>query len=145
MRKGLLVLVLVMGILCTACASVSYNGSRMGNDSQLNMEFKMFNTTDSQDLKLTKGDIVRFEIVNQSGDISISLGQEGKPPIYEGRRLPTSVFQVSVEENGTYTVFVTGRRAKGSVYITREQEDSESDETGSASSIDFSETEGEDG
>lgn len=94
----------------------------MGNESQLIMEYKVLNKTESQKLKLAEGDIVYFEVVNQSGSISISLKKEGDEPVFEGKNISTSTFQVGVEESGIYTVSVTGRNAKGSISITKEEE-----------------------
>lgn len=101
-----------------ARSTASFNGSRTGNESQLILDFKLLNTTDSQNLELSAGDMLKFEVVAESGSIDIRLQEaSGGKVLYEGTDIPTSIFQSSIEESGSYTVFVTGRKASGSVHI----------------------------
>ena len=99
----------------TAC-SPDFNGSRTGNDSQLIMEYTAFNTTDSQDLVVEAGDTIHTEIVIADGQLSYKIQKNDDEPIAESEGIFFSVdFDVEVEESGTYTVTVTGEKAKGSV------------------------------
>ena len=82
----------------TAC-SPDFNGSRTGNDKQLIMEYTAFNTTDSQDLVVEAGDTIHTEIVIADGQLSYKIQKNDDEPIAER----------------TYTVTVTGEKAKGSV------------------------------
>lgn len=118
-------LALLLTVSFTACSSVQFSGSRTGNESQLIMDYKVLNTTDTQALELSAGDIVNFEIVSQSGSVDVRLQKEGEDPIYEGTDIPTSMFQVTIDDGGTYIASVTGRRAKGSVSITTSSPDPE--------------------
>lgn len=79
----------------------TFDGSRTGNESQLIMQYKTLNTTTSQELELVEGDIVLFDIVS----------------------IPTSVFQVEINDSGTYIVSVTGKNAKGSINISKENKE----------------------
>lgn len=47
--------VVLAAVLLAGCRSATFNGSRTGNDSQLIMEYTVFNTTDSQTLELERG------------------------------------------------------------------------------------------
>ena len=85
-----------MLLTLAACSLTKFDGSRTGNESQLIMECKVFNTTDSQMLELYEGDIVDFAIVSDSGEVDIVLQKEGSEPIYKGKDIPTSSFQVVV-------------------------------------------------
>lgn len=125
----MLMLMLILTVSFTACASAKFDGSRTGNESQLIMEYKMLNTTESQELELEKGDIVKFEVVSKAGSIDISLQKGKEEPIYKSADIPTSEFQVEVKDSGTYTVLVTGKKAKGSVSVTKENNNGESKET----------------
>ena len=99
----------------TAC-SPDFNGSRTGNDKQLIMEYTAFNTTDSQDLVVEAGDTIHTEIVIADGQLSYKIQKNDDEPIAESEGIFFSVdFDVEVEESGTYTVTVTGEKAKGSV------------------------------
>ena len=99
----------------TAC-SPDFNGSRTGNDKQLIMEYTAFNTTDSQDLVVKAGDTIHAEVVIEDGLLSYKIQKNDDEPIAESEGIFFSVeFDVEVEESGTYTITVTGEKAKGSV------------------------------
>ena len=101
--------------LLTAC-SPDFNGSRTGNDNQLIMEYTAFNTTDSQDLVVEAGDTIHTEIVIEDGQLSYKIQKNDDEPIAESESIFFSEeFDVEVKESGTYTVTVTGEKAKGSV------------------------------
>ena len=113
-------LILVSVVSFSACNFTKFDGSRTGNESQLIMQYDVLNMTDSQKLKLAAGDILRFDVVSQSGSVDIQLQKGEEDPIYEGTDIPTSAFQVVIQDDGTYTVAVTGKRAKGSVSVIKE-------------------------
>ena len=107
--------VLFLVIALTAC-SPDFNGSRTGNDKQLIMEYTAFNTTDSQDLVVEAGDTIHVEIVIEDGHLSYKIQKNDDEPIAESESIFFSEeFDVEVKESGTYTVTVTGEKAKGSV------------------------------
>lgn len=112
------VYLLFFSISLVACMGRGFSGSRMGNDRQLIMDYKVLNTTETQELKLEAGETVYFDFVRKSGSVDIRLQREGEEPIYKGTNLFTSTFRVGVEDSGTYTVYVTGRHARGSISVT---------------------------
>lgn len=97
-----------------------FDGSRSGNESHLSMDYKVLNGTDTQELELTAGDTVFFDIASLSGTIGIQLQKEEDTPVYEGSDIPTSTFQVEITDSGTYTLTVTGKRSRGKVSVTKE-------------------------
>lgn len=109
-------------MILTSCnKNSSFNGSRTGNNTRLIMKYSIFNTSDSQILDLEKGDIIDVKIVNDEGELSIKLQKEGsKEPIYVGNNVPTSEFQVSIEESGKYLLKVDGKQTKGSLSFIKE-------------------------
>lgn len=126
----MLMLMLILTVSFTACASAKFDGSRTGNESQLILDYKMLNTTESQELELEKGDIVKFEVVSKTGSIDISLQKGKEEPIYKSADISTSEFQVEVKDSGTYTVLVRGKKAKGSVSVTKENSENSNGESG---------------
>ena len=107
--------VIVLITSLTAC-SPDFNGSRTGNDKQRIMEYTAFNTTDSQDLVVEAGDTIHVEIVIEDGHLSYKIQKNDDEPIAESESIFFSEeFDVEVKESGTYTVTVTGEKAKGSV------------------------------
>ncbi len=115
-----------LGILCsfilvlslTACGT-DFDGSRTGNNNEFVMDYKIFNITDSQDLIVEKGNTIHAEIIVEGGSLSFKIQKDNEVPIYEGIDVSSSdEFDVDIEESGTYTVSVTGEKAKGSVSFT---------------------------
>lgn len=118
-------LLLILTVFLTACSSPQFDGSRTGNESRLIMDFKILNTTDSQLLKLETGDIVDFKIVSTSGRIDISLQKDDDKPVYEGKDIESSEFDVKINDSGTYKLSVTGVKANGSVSVINAGPESE--------------------
>ena len=111
----LIVCTLVFLISLTACGT-EFDGSRTGNDSEFIMEYSVLNTTDAQDLTIEAGDTISAKIVVDKGSLSIKIQKDGEEPIYESNEISTSnECEVEIDESGTYTVEVTGKKAKGSV------------------------------
>ena len=111
----LIVCTLVFLISLTACGT-EFDGSRTGNDSEFIMEYSVLNTTDAQDLTIEAGDTISAKIVVDKGSLSIKIQKDGEEPIYESNEISTSnEFDVEIDEIGTYTVEVTGKKAKGRV------------------------------
>ena len=105
-------------LVLTACGT-KFDGSRTGNDSEFIMEYSVLNTTDAQDLTVESGDTISANIVVDKGSLSIKIQKDGEEPIYESDGISASnEFDVEIDESGTYTVEVTGKKAKGSVSFT---------------------------
>ena len=76
----------------------------------------MLNRTDAQELTVEAGDTIQSKIVVIKGSLSIKIQKDGEEPIYESDGISVSnEFDVEIDESRTYTVEVTGKKAKGSV------------------------------
>ncbi len=85
------------------------------------MEYSVFNGTDLQDSELKAGDRVHAEIVCEGGKLSFKIQKGKDEPVYESDGVFFShAFDVEIEEDGIYTVTVTGKNAKGSVSFVKE-------------------------
>lgn len=105
---------ILAAVSLTAC-SPDFNGSRTGNDSQLIMEYTAFNTTDSQDLTVKAGDSIHVELIVDDGHLSYKIQKDDNEPVAESDDIFFSEeFDVDIEESGTYTVTISGEKAKGS-------------------------------
>ena len=72
-----------------------------------------------QGLTVESGDTISANIVVDKGSLSIKIQKDGEEPIYESDGISASnEFDVEIDESGTYTVEVTGKKAKGSVSFT---------------------------
>ena len=102
-------------VFLTACSS-DFDGSRTGNDNEFSMEYKVLNKTDSQDLSLQDGDKISAKIIVNGGTLAIKIQKDDEEPIYESDGISVSnEFEIEIDESGTYTITVTGKKAKGSV------------------------------
>ena len=119
MKKIMTIFSVMLLIISLSACSPDFHGSRTGNDNQLIMEYTAFNTTDSQDLVVEAGDTIHVGIVIEDGHLSYKIQKNDDEPIAESESIFFSEeFDVEVKESGTYTVTVTGEKAKGSVKIT---------------------------
>lgn len=106
--------------LLAGCGIIDFSGSRTENESQFLMDYRMFNTTDSQILELEKGDYIYGEIEKKSGKLSVIIQKNGEEPIWESKNMPTGSFRLEIEEDGEYRITVKGERAKGRVCFKKQ-------------------------
>lgn len=119
MKKNLGVLCSFILVLSLTACGADFDGSRTGNSNEFVMNYKVFNKTDSQNLIVEKGDTIHAEIIVEGGSLSFKIQKDDEVPVYECVDISFSdKFDVDIEESGTYTVSVTGKKAKGSVSFT---------------------------
>lgn len=119
MKKHSCILYSFLLVLSLTACGADFDGSRTGNNNEFMMDYKVFNKTDAQDLIVEKGDTIHAEIIVEDGSLSFRIQREDEVPVYEGEDVSFSdEFDIDIEESGTYTVSVTGEKAKGSVSFT---------------------------
>lgn len=112
-----------------------FSGSRIGNDSQLTMDFTALNGNDSQSLHLKKGDILDVDIDIHSGSVNVNiqktteLNESAEPkkedksikfaPLYRKRDLSKDTCTLEIPEDGIYEVSVNGMGASGRLQIIK--------------------------
>ena len=89
----------------------------MENADALLMDYKIFNSTASQDLTITAGDTLHVEIAVTGGSLSYKIQKnDDTKPLYEETSVSVSgEYDLEIEESGIYTITVTGKKSKGSV------------------------------
>lgn len=115
---------LALAACLTACGTndaASFNGSRVINENEINLEYTILNLTDTFTMPLSSGDTVAVDVVSEAGNLALTIAKDGSDPVYEGNGIPTGSFTVTVHESGDYTVTVTGKSAKGSIRLVRQQ------------------------
>ena len=119
MKKFLLIVCTLALIVSLTACGLTFDGSRTGNDSEFIMEYHVLNKTDTQDLIAESGDTISGKIIVNKGSLSIKIQKDDEEPIYENNGISVSnEFDVEINESGTYTVSVTGKKAKGSISFT---------------------------
>lgn len=117
--KGLAAAVMIACLL-TGC--VRYDGNRIGNESQLSMEYRVFNGSDQQELSLEAGDIMQGSVERRKGSLRIRLCRQGeKEPVFEMENPASGSFSVEIEENGRYILYIEGKGAAGSFQFIKEE------------------------
>lgn len=123
MKRTILILsaVLMVFMLCGCKGSqkATFDGSKTGDENHYDISFKMLNTTYTHKLEMKAGESILVHIEKESGDIKVMIQKEGETPVYEGNGDAATDFSVKVSEDGTYTVSVTGKEARGHVTFTK--------------------------
>lgn len=112
--------VLVATMFLSACTKgATFNGSKTGDEDHFDIDFEMLNASYSHELEMKEGESLDVTVKAESGDISLTIQKEGDEPIYRGSNLESTSFQVGIEQEGTYTLTVAGKKARGHVNISR--------------------------
>ena len=109
-----------MILLLTGCGTSSvFDGSRVANASEFQMEYSALNREEAAELVLQAGEQLRVTLSHTEGTVDVTVGMEGQEPIYRGRGQQNAEFVLEIAETGNYHISVTGHQAKGSISFTR--------------------------
>ena len=119
-RKCFLVITCFMLIMAlSACGNADFVGNSYKVGNNITIEFQILNMRETQEIDLKSGDTVRFDVTRESGQIDIAFGLKDASPDYEGKSVELNSFTVTVHENGIYILTVIGSEAKGSIKLTK--------------------------
>ena len=114
------VTVLIVSTLLCACAQgATFNGNMTRDKDHFDMTFEILNTSYSHELEMKEGEALEVTVDVESGDLSLLIQKDDDKPIYQGNRIESAKFQVGIEAEGTYTLTVIGKRARGHVIVNR--------------------------
>ena len=109
-----------MLFLLSGCGTGSgFDGSRISDASGFRMEYSVLNREEGDDLNLMEGDRLRVSLSHTEGSVDVTVGMEGKEPIYRGNGQQNAEFILEIAETGSYHISVSGHRAKGNVSFSR--------------------------
>ena len=115
-----------MLFLLTGCGTGSvFDGSRVSDASGFRMEYSILNREESAGLNLTEGDRLQVSLSHTEGTVDVTVGMNGKEPIYRGNGQQNAEFVLEILEKGNYHIFVSGHQAKGNISFTRIPEKTE--------------------
>jgi hypothetical protein len=110
----LFIAILITITNCTA-AKGSIVISENPDGTAFTMDFKEWSSQNKCELSLNAGDVVQIEVVREGGEIAFAVsGKSGSQP-YEGNRLESVRFTVTVSETDDYVFRVTGKKATGKI------------------------------
>lgn len=109
-----------MLFLLTGCRTGSvFDGSRVSDASGFRMEYSILNREESAGLNLTEGDRLQVSLSHTEGTVDVTVGMNGKEPIYRGNGQQNADFVLEIAETGNYHIFVSGHQAKGNIAFIR--------------------------
>ena len=109
-----------MVFLLTGCRTDSvFDGSRVSDASGFRMEYSILNQEESADLTLREGDCLRVSLSHTEGTVDVTVGMNGKEPIYRGNGQQNAEFVLEILEKGNYHISVSGHQAKGNIAFIR--------------------------
>ena len=74
-----------MLFLLTGCGTGSvFDGSRVANASEFQMEYSALNREEAAELVLQAGEQLRVTLSHTEGTVDVTVGMNGKEPIYRG-------------------------------------------------------------
>ena len=113
------VMLAVSVFLCACTKGATFSGSKTGDEDHFDIDFEMLNTSYSHELEMKEGEAFDVTVEAESGNISLTIQKEDDEPVYRGSNLESTAFQVGIEKEGTYTLTVEGKKARGHVNISR--------------------------
>ncbi len=97
-----------MLFLLTGCGTGSvFAGSRVSDASGFRMEYSILNREASADLNLTEGDRLQVSLSHTEGYVDVTVGLNGKEPVYRGNGQQNAGFVLEIAETGIYHVSVS--------------------------------------
>jgi hypothetical protein len=120
-RSVLPIIILSALIICIAgCDNNStFTGSKTSNDDQFLVDFDLLSTTVNSKMLLSEGETIETTIDIKKGDVDIIVKNENGTIAYQGNDVENCNFMIEIEETGTYTFYITGFKAEGSVYFIK--------------------------
>ena len=104
----------------TGCGTGSvFDGSRVANASEFQMEYSVLNREETAELVLQAGEQLQVSLSHTEGTVDVTVGTDGNEPIYRGNGQQNAEFILEITETGNYHISVLGHQAKGNVSFTR--------------------------
>lgn len=115
-------IVLVLCAVLTGCSSGKFDGTVISDGREFKMDYSVFDRQKESFIELEAGDSLYVSAMQDSGCVDITVGIDGKEPIYEGNGLTDMEFTLNISEFGSYRISVTGHDACGSVVFRKRSE-----------------------
>ncbi len=121
-RMLALLLAALLCLFLTGCQEKSsLNGTKIADAGLFQLNYTLLNGQESASLHLEKGQRLRVSIQQEEGSADVTVGIQGKAPIYEGSGLENMAFTLNISETGDYLIAVKGHSARGSVSFAKEE------------------------
>jgi hypothetical protein len=116
----LIIILCVLIIYIVNCNNNStFSGSKTNNSNNFLVDFDIMNSTVKGNMLLLEGEIVETTVNIKKGNVNIIVSNENNTIAYQNTDVKSSNFLIKINETGTYTFYITGIKAKGSVYFVK--------------------------
>ena len=121
MKKILLFLICLFGIFgmtsCNGLTDVAVGEVSNTTPTSISSSYVKLSGVRNYTINTTGETVVHVEIVTESGDFAIKIGENGLDA-YNGNKMQTCSFDVTLSTVGSYSVVVTTKNHKGSYKLT---------------------------
>lgn len=114
-RSALLLLVVTVLMLCLCGCSGNSEFSSVKEADSWTVEVYPLCTQLEEQFALKSGGRIAVDPNISSGSMKIKIAKQNEAPIYEGNAETAAYFEVTVGEDGAYTVSLDGKNAEGSI------------------------------
>ena len=83
------------------------------------MDYSVLDREETEDLVFYAGDQLQITLSHTNGYVDVTVGMEGKEPIYRGNEQQNADFVLEIAETVNYHISVSGHQAKGTISFTR--------------------------
>lgn len=98
------------------------------DDNCFQLNYTLLNRGETSLISLEQGDCLKVVLAQEEGNAEITVGIDGKNPIYEGNNLTDIAFTLNIQETGTYRITVNGHDARGNASFTKVEKNRRNDE-----------------
>lgn len=124
-KKILYICVIASALIATvfACRFIQnrqehFKGTRTSDTDSYVLDFTYLDQKDTHTMSLHSGDILHVEADIKEGKVIVEVGVDGKEPIYRSDDIENGEFDLSVSEDSAYSIFLDGRKARGTLSFT---------------------------
>lgn len=109
-------------IILSGCGEFSIMSSEINESNAMKKQYLNSNENESRSIYVAEGEtcVVTYDVVSNSGTINLSIEKGGDNSYYNGEDVPTSQFDVTLDEPGEYTLNIHTDNHSGSFDISWE-------------------------
>lgn len=118
---GLIVLLLMIAgaVVLTVCNQPGFTGSRVANPDSYTLDIVRMHGTDRHTLELNAGDVLQIHFETEKGSLHLEITAPDGTVLYAGNGKEASDFTINIPKDGTYSVTVKAKHAKGILRIQK--------------------------
>lgn len=122
MKSKKIIIVILFIIMSVSVLLIVYNQNRFSGQCIKSQDYylldiKQLNGKDEHKLNLTTSNILQIEFKTEKGSLQLEIISPKGDIIYSGNGTEIFNFELNIPQDGTYTIIVKGKHAKGLIQI----------------------------